>query len=230
MKVVILGTGIVGQTLAEKLISLDHEVIMGTRNVAATLNRKVSNNSRGPSFGEWHSKNEKVNLMTFKNAVGEGELLINALNGAAVIPVIQSCNRSDFDNKILMDIANPLDFSHGFPPSLLPGLHNTNSLGEEIQKALPNAKVVKTLNTMWCGVMVNPAMINNGAHQNYICGNDKEAKEKVTGLLASFGWNKDYILDLGDITNARGTESTLLIWTRIYGSKGSGAFNMKIVE
>ena len=230
MKVVILGTGIVGQTLAEKLIALDHEVIMGTRNVAATLNRKVSNNSRGPSFGEWHSKNEKVNLMAFKNAVGEGELLINALNGAAVIPVIQSCNRSDFDNKILMDIANPLDFSHGFPPSLLPGLHNTNSLGEEIQKALPNAKVVKTLNTMWCGVMVNPAMINNGAHQNYICGNDKEAKEKVTGLLASFGWNKDYILDLGDITNARGTESTLLIWTRIYGSKGSGAFNMKIVE
>jgi len=230
MKVVILGTGNVGQTLAEKLISLDHDVIMGTRNVAATLERKLSDNSRGPTFGEWHSINEKVNLMTFKNAVGEGELLINALNGAAVIPVIQSCNRSDFDNKILMDIANPLDFSHGFPPSLLPGLHNTNSLGEEIQKALPNAKVVKTLNTMWCGVMVNPAMINNGAHQNYICGNDKEAKEKVTGLLASFGWNKDYILDLGDITNARGTESTLLIWTRIYGSKGSGAFNMKIVE
>jgi len=230
MKVVILGTGNVGQTLAEKLISLDHEVIMGTRNVEATLDRKSSDNSGELSFGEWHYKNEKVNLMTFKDAVGEGEIIINALHGAAVIPVIQSCNLSDFDNKILMDIANPLDFSQGYPPALLPGLHNTNSLGEEIQKALPKSKVVKTLNTMWCGVMVNPAMINRGAHQNYICGNDKGAKETVTDLLVSFGWSKEYIMDLGDITNARGTESILLIWMRIYGIRGSGVFNMKIVE
>jgi len=230
MKVVILGTGNVGQTLAEKLISLDHEVMMGTRDVAVTLERKGSGNSGDLSFGEWHSNNKKVQLMTFQDVVREGELIINALHGAAVIPVIQSCNLSDFDNKLIMDIANPLDFSKGFPPSLLPGMNNTNSLGEEIQKLLPNSKVVKTLNTMWCGIMVNPEMINNGAHQNYICGNDKEAKEKVTDLLASFGWNKDYILDLGDITNARGSESTLLIWTRIYGIMGSGAFNMKIVK
>jgi len=230
MKVVILGTGNVGQTLAEKLISLNHEVIMGTRDVAATLERKGSGNSGDLSFGEWHSNNKKVQLMTFQDVVREGELIINALHGAAVISVIQSCNLPDFDNKLVMDIANPLDFSRGFPPSLLPGFHNTNSLGEEIQKVLPNSKVVKTLNTMWCGIMVNPEMINNGVHQNYICGNDKAAKEKVTDLLVSFGWNKDYILDLGDITNARGTESTLLIWTRIYGIMGSGAFNMKIVK
>jgi len=189
-----------------------------------------TDNSQESSFGIWHSKNEKVKLMTFKDAVGEGDFIINALHGAAVIPLIQSMNLSDFDNKIIMDTANPLDFSQGYPPALLPGLHNTNSLGEEIQKALPSSKVVKTLNTMWREVMINPAMINIGAHQNYICGNDKEAKEKVTDLLVSFGWRKEYIMDLGDITNARGTELVLLIWMRIYGIRGSGVFNMKIVE
>jgi 8-hydroxy-5-deazaflavin:NADPH oxidoreductase len=230
MKVSILGTGNVGRTIAEKLISLGHEVILGTRNVAVTLERKDSDNTGGLSFGEWHSKNKKVQLMTFKDAVKEGEMMINALHGAAVLSVIQSCHLFDFDYKIIMDIANPLDFSQGFPPSLLPGMNNTNSLGEEIQRAIPNSKVVKTLNTMWSGIMVNPAMINQGEHQNYICGNDEAAKEKVIELLVSFGWMKEYILDLGDISNARGTESTLLIWTRIYGAMGSGAFNMKIVQ
>tara|TARA_R110002033_G_scaffold113008_1_gene158302 strand:+ start:8139 stop:8831 length:693 start_codon:yes stop_codon:yes gene_type:complete len=230
MKIAVLGTGNVGQTLAEKLISMGHEVKMGTRDVSTTMERKSTDNYGSLAFREWYSKNEKVQLITFKEAVIQSEMVINALQGAIALSVIQSCNTSDFDNKIVIDISNPLDFSQGFPPSLLEGLNNTNSLGEEIQKELPKAKVVKTLNTMWCGLMVNPTMINNGSHQNYICGNDKEAKEEVLGLLLSFGWSKDNNMDLGDITNARGTEATLLIWTRIYAATQNGAFNMKLVK
>ena len=230
MKVAILGTGNVGQTFAEKFISLGHEVVMGPRDVANTIGRTESNNNGGLTFSEWISKNKTVVLKTFKDAVSEGEVIVNALQGAITISAIQTCKASDFENKIIIDIANPLDFSQGFPPSLLPNLQNTNSLGEELQKVVPNAKVVKTLNTMWCGLMVNPKMLDNGDHQNFICGNNSEAKAKVMEILLSFGWTKDNVLDLGDIKNARGTESTLLIWTRIYGATQSGAFNFKIVK
>ena len=127
-------------------------------------------------------------------------------------------------------IANPLDFSHGAPPSLIPALSNTNSLGEEIQKTFPAAKVVKTLNTMWCGIMVNPAMIAGADHTNFICGNDADAKQKVTSLLQEFGWKKENLLDLGDISAARGSESVLPIWLRIWGATQNGAFNIKVVS
>jgi 8-hydroxy-5-deazaflavin:NADPH oxidoreductase len=229
MKIAILGTGSVGQAFAEKFISLGHQVMIGTRNVEVTLARKAADNSHSLAFGEWHSKNPNVQIGTFAETVKFGEIVLNALQGAVTIATIQSCNATDFDGKIIIDIANPLDFSKGFPPSLIEGLNNTNSLGEEIQKILPNAKVVKTLNTMYCGIMVNPAMVNNGHHTNYICGNDADAKTKVIEILTSFGWHESNMLDLGDITNARGTESTLLIWTRIYGAKQSAAFNFHIV-
>jgi 8-hydroxy-5-deazaflavin:NADPH oxidoreductase len=230
MKVSILGTGNVGQTFAEKFISLGHQVMMGTRNVNDTMERKAADNYGSLPFGEWHAKNEKVQLGTFAAAAEYGDIILNALQGAVTISTIKSCKSTDFDGKIIIDIANPLDFSKGFPPSLLEGLNNTNSLGEEIQKLLPNSKVVKTLNTMYSGIMVNPAMINNGNHTNYVCGNDADAKTKVKEILKSFGWKDESILDLGDLTNARGTESTLLIWTRIYGATQSGAFNLSIVK
>ncbi|MES2587809.1 MAG: NAD(P)-binding domain-containing protein [Bacteroidota bacterium] len=222
MKIAILGTGTVGQTFAEKLTNLGHKVVIGTRNVLDT-------SMRG-KFAEWHKNNPKVELKSFSETVSQGELIINALQGGITLSVLKSCNSADFDNKIVIDISNPLDFSKGFPPFLIEGLNNTNSLGEEVQKVLANAKVVKTLNTMWCGLMVNPTMINDGNHINYICGNDSEAKEQVKILLNEFGWKNENILDLGDITNARGTESTLLIWTRVYGATQSGAFNMNLVK
>lgn len=230
MKISILGTGNVGQTFAEKFISLGHQVMLGTRNVADTMKRKATDNYGSLPFVEWHNKNTAVQLGTFAESVAFGDLVVNALNGGATISALNSCKSSDFDNKIVMDIANPLDFSKGFPPILIEGLNNSNSLGEEIQKTLPNAKVVKTLNTMWSGLMVNPTMINDGNHVNYICGNDAAAKATVLSILSDFGWKNENILDLGDITNARGTESTLLIWTRIYAATQSGAFNMGIVK
>jgi len=113
---------------------------------------------------------------------------------------------------------------------LIPALSNTHSLGEEIQNKFPTTKVVKTLNTMWCGLMVNPLMIAEGNHTNFICGNDSDAKETVKVLLREFGWKSENILDLGDISNARGTESVLPIWLRVWGATQNGAFNFKIVS
>jgi 8-hydroxy-5-deazaflavin:NADPH oxidoreductase len=222
MKITVLGTGNVAQTFATKFIEVGHEVMLGTRNAADTLAREA--------FVNWHNANPKVQLGTFAQAAAFGELAINALNGGATLSAIASCNAADFDQKIIIDLANPLDFSKGFPPSLLEGFNNTNSLGEALQAALPNAKVVKTLNTMYCGIMVNPAMINGGSHTNFICGNDADAKAKVRGILTQFGWADANTLDLGDITNARGTEAILPIWVRIYGATKTGAFNFSIVK
>jgi predicted dinucleotide-binding enzyme len=134
------------------------------------------------------------------------------------------------NGKIIIDVSNPLDFSKGMPPSLIPSLSNTYSLGEEIQKTFPNVKVVKTLNTMWCGLMVNPKLIGNGDHTNFICGNDADAKSKVRLLLNEFGWRNENILDLGDISTARGTEMYLPLWLRIWGATQNGSFNIRVVS
>jgi 8-hydroxy-5-deazaflavin:NADPH oxidoreductase len=222
MKIAILGTGSVGQTFATKFIALGYEVMMGTRNVADTKEKE--------KFAEWHSANEKVQLGTFAETTAYGEIILNALQGAATLTAIETTNANDFDGKILLDVSNPLDFSNGFPPTLLEGLNNSNSLGEEIQKALPNAKVVKTLSTIWGGLMVNPAMIGNGDHNAFIAGNDADAKIKVKEILASFGWIESNLLDLGDITKARGVEMYLPLWLSIYGATNNGAFNIKIVS
>jgi 8-hydroxy-5-deazaflavin:NADPH oxidoreductase len=230
MKIAILGTGNVGQTYANKFIALGHEVMMGTRNVADTMARKATDNYGSLPFAEWHSTNEKVQLGTFAEAAAFGEIVLNALQGAVSISAIQSAKATDFDGKILMDISNPLDFSKGFPPSLIPELQNTNSLAEEIQKTLPNTKVVKALSTMWSGLMVNPAMIGNGDHNAFIAGNDADAKAKIKEIMTSFGWITANILDLGDITKSRGVEMYLPLWLSIYGATNNGAFNIKIVS
>ncbi len=226
MKVAVLGTGMVGQTFAQKLASQGHQVMMGTRNVKDTKDRQTSNNN----FGEWLQKNPDVNLGTFADAVSFGEIVFNVLNGGGVKDAINACNKSDFDEKIIIDISNPLDFSKGFPPTLSEGLNNSNSLGEEIQTTLPNAKVVKTLNTMNCNIMVDPSSVNGGKHTNFICGNNAEAKEQVKSILNSFGWDNENILDLGDISNARGTEGIVPLWARIYNATQTATFNFQIMK
>jgi 8-hydroxy-5-deazaflavin:NADPH oxidoreductase len=127
--------------------------------------------------------------------------------------------------KILIDVANELDFSQGMPPKSMAA--DTTSLGEKIQAAFPNTKVVKTLNTMNCAVMVNPKQIADGNHTVFVSGNDADAKAKVTELLQSFGWTD--IFDLGDITSARGTEMMMPIWLRAFGKLGNVPYNFKIV-
>ncbi|HPD54174.1 MAG TPA: NADP oxidoreductase, partial [Bacteroidia bacterium] len=171
----------------------------------------------------------KASAGTFADAAAFGEIIFNCTKGEASLDALKLAGAA-LDGKILIDVANPLDFSRGMPPGLVPALSNFNSLGEEIQRTFPNVKVVKTLNTMWCGLMINPRMIGDGNHINYLCGNEAEAKEKVRALLKTFGWKDEQLLDLGDITNARGTEAVLPIWLRVWGATKTGAFNFGIVR
>lgn len=225
MKIAILGTGGVGKAFAIRLSELGHDVTIGTRDVTNTLSKEGDN-----SFKKFLAENPKIRLADFATAAAFGELVLNVTKGANTLDVIKSAGASNLEGKVLIDISNPLDFSKGMPPSLIPELCNTNSLGEEIQKLLPKTKVVKTLNTMWNGLMINPSLIANGDHINYLCGNDADAKKKVISFLNELGWKNESLLDLGDITAARATEATLPIWLRVYGAKQSGAFNFKIVN
>jgi predicted dinucleotide-binding enzyme len=230
MKIAILGTGTVGRTLASKLEELGHEVMIGTRNVSEKLISTEKDSYGNPSFSEWIVANRKIRLGTFSETAAFGDIVVNATNGANSVTALIHAGAKNLAGKVLIDISNPLDFSNGMPPSLLPGLNNTNSLAEEIQKTFPEAFVVKTLNTMWCGLMVNPGLIGKGDHINFISGNNAEAKSKVWKLLNQFGWLDENIIDLGDITGARATESILPIWVRILGVTKSNVFNFKIVR
>ena len=218
MRISILGTGNVGDTIGSKLVELGHDVMMGSRS---------ANNEKALAFVAKQSG--KASAGTFADAAAFGEIIFNCTKGEASLDALKLAGAA-LDGKILIDVANPLDFSRGMPPGLVPSLSNFNSLGEEIQRTFPKVKVVKTLNTMWCGLMVNPRMIGDGNHINYLCGNDAEAKEKVRALLKTFGWKDEQLLDLGDITNARGTEAVLPIWLRVWGATKTGAFNFGIVR
>ncbi len=217
MKIAVLGTGTVGQTIGAKLVELGHQVMMGSR---------TATNEKAKAFVE--KQNGKATAGTFPDAAAFGELVFNCTSGAGTLEALKLAGENNLKGKIIIDLANPLDFSKGMPPSL--SVVNTNSLGEEIQKNFPSVKVVKALNTMWCGLMVNPGMINGGDHNTFICGNDADAKGKVKEILKSFGWTEKNILDLGDLSAARGTEMYLPIWLRVYGATNNGAFNIKIVS
>lgn len=230
MKIGIIGTGSVGQTLASKLFSLNHQVMIGTRNVEDKLANEARDHFGNAPFAEWYKQNKHINLGTFAEAAEFGEMIINASEGLHSIDALLRAKEQNLKSKVIIDISNPLDFSKGMPPTLYAELSNNNSLGEEIQRTFTETKVVKTLNTMWAGIMVNPSMVNNGDHTNFICGNDVEAKEKVKSILHEMGWKNESILDLGDITSARGIEGILPIWLRIMGVRQTGAFNFKVVS
>jgi predicted dinucleotide-binding enzyme len=230
MKLAIIGTGTVGQTLAIKLFELGHDVIIGTRNVASKLASTEKDAYGNPPFSEWHAANKNIKLGTFAEAASFGEIIINASKGVLSLDALKLAGHENLAGKILVDIANPLDFSHGMPPSLVAEVSNTNSLGEEIQKTFLEAKVVKTLNTMWCGLMVNPGMIGGGDHVNFICGNDEDAKAQIKSLLNEFCWKNENIIDLGGISSARGTEALLPVWINLMGVMKTGAFNFRIVK
>lgn len=228
--IAILGTGGVGQTYASKFVTLGYQVMIGTRNVEEKMAETEKDMYGNPPFSEWISANMDFKLGTFKEAAAFGEIILNATKGGESINALKMADVNNLNGKILIDVSNPLDFSKGMPPSLINNLSNTNSLAEEIQNTFPFVKVVKTLNTMFAGLMVNPMMINGGDHNAFICGNDFDAKEKVKDILKSFGWTDKNILDLGDITAARGTEMYLPLWLRIYGATNNGVFNIKIVS
>ena len=215
MKIGILGTGDVGRTLGSKLVELGHDVKMGSRDAASS---KAAEWTAGAGPHASHG--------TFADAAAFGEVVFNCTKGEASLAAVAQAGEENLAGKVLVDVANPLDFSRGFPPSL--SVCNTDSLGEQIQRAQPRARVVKALNTMWCGVMVDPRRLP-GKHLAFTCGNDAAAKATVAQLLSGFGWRADEIVDLGDLTAARGTEMLLPIWLRLYGIRKDGAFNFTIV-
>jgi predicted dinucleotide-binding enzyme len=226
MRLGILGTGTVGKTIAARLAGLGHEVVIGTREPAETMARTEPDAYGNPPFSAWQEEHPEVRLGTFAEAAAHGEMVLNATAGAVSLEALEQAGEDNLNGKILIDVANPLDFSKGMPPTLL--VSNTDSLGEQIQQRFPEAKVVKTLHTVNAYLMVDPAQLAATDHTVFVSGDDAEAKAAVTELLRSFGWTD--IIDLGDISTARGTEMLLPIWVRLFGVLQKPIFNFKIVR
>ncbi|HEY6956377.1 MAG TPA: NAD(P)-binding domain-containing protein [Flavisolibacter sp.] len=220
MNIGVLGTGVVGETIATALTEKGHNVRMGSR---STNNEKAA---------AWVKKsNDHATQGDFNDAAAFGDIVFLCLNGAHALEAVRSIDADSINGKIVVDVTNPLDFSKGMPPRLLEGLSNSTSLGEEIQKHLPGAKVVKTFNTMNCYVMVNPKLVNDGDHTLFVCGNDADAKNKVKHFLVdAFGWKPDNLLDLGGIEMSRGTEAYVPFWVMMMQATGSPMFNIKVVK
>jgi predicted dinucleotide-binding enzyme len=226
MKIAVLGTGMVGQALAGRLAELGHEVTVGTRDAAATLARTEPDGMGNPPYSAWAATHPEVRLATFAGAAADADLLVNATSGTMSMAALEAAGRDNLAGKILVDVANPLDFANGFPPSLF--VKDTDSLGEQIQAAFPELKVVKALNTMAAPLMVNPRELADGDHSTFVSGNDPDAKKTVTGLLESFGHTD--VIDLGDLSTARGSEMILPIWLRLMTSLNTPMFQFKVVR
>jgi predicted dinucleotide-binding enzyme len=225
MRIAVLGTGSAGRTIAARLQGLGHDVAVGTRDPAATLARSEPDAMGTPPISDWLSEHEGVDLATFADAAAGADLVVNACSGAATLEVLGLAGAENLAGKPLLDVSNPLDFSAGFPPTL--SVKDTDSLGEQVQRAFPEARVVKSLNTMNATMMVDPADLGQSSTV-FVSGDDAEAKATVIDLLTSFG--HDDVIDLGGIETARGVEMWLPLWLRLMGSLGTARFNLKIVR
>lgn len=216
MRIGVLGTGSVGRTIATKLLELGHEVTMGSRSAESeALNEWLGEAGEGAGGG------------TFAEAAAAGELIFNCTAGTASLAALEAAGADNLAGKTLVDVANPLDFSSGFPPTL--SVCNDDSLAEQIQAAHPQARVVKALNTVNAAVMADPSRVP-GDHVIFVCGDDEAAKAQVRGLLEAIGWTRESVVDLGDITAARATEMYLPLWLRLMKTLDSAEFNISIAR
>ena len=199
MDIAVLGTGMVGKAISGGLIAAGHEVRLGSR-----------------TAGE--------GKVTFAEAAAFGELAFNCTAGSGALDAVGAA-AAGLEGKVLVDVSNPLEFHDEGPPTLF--VANDDSLGERIQRAHPGVRVVKALNTMNADVMVDPSLVP-GDHVAFVCGDDDGAKATVTALLGELGWPAGRVIDLGDITAARGTEAYLLIWLRLMGAVGGSKFNIAV--
>lgn len=214
MRVGVLGSGIVGRTIASRLLELGHEVRMGSR-------------TTGGAAGQWAADaGESASAGDFAAAAAFGALVVNATAGASSLEALAQAGETNLADKVLLDVSNPINTTGG-PVTLT--VANTDSLAEQIQRAFPEARVVKALNTMNCAVMVRPEIVP-GAHVVFVSGDDHQAKQAITQLLESFGWPAARIIDLGALATARGTESYLLLWLAILQAVGRGQFNIAIAH
>ena len=215
MRFAVLGTGRVGPTIASKLVALGHEVTMGSRD--ATNERAAA----------WVAQAGALAAAgTFADAAAFGTIVINATEGTHALDAMQACGADVLSGKVVIDVSNPLDFSAGFPPRLT---HcGDDSIAEQIQRAFPDARVVKTLNTINCEVMVDPSLVPGG--NVFVSGDDPGAKLEVRALLQSFGWPDGDIVDIGEISSARGAEAYVLFWVRLMQAEGTARFNIRVVR
>jgi predicted dinucleotide-binding enzyme len=225
MKIGILGSGVVCQTLGGKLASSGHAVVLGTRSPEELAQKRGHGQT---SLGDWLKQaGANARVGTFAEAAAHGETVINATGGMVSLEALKLAGEKNLEGKVLIDAANPLDFSKGMPPTL--SVCNTDSLGEQIQRALPRVKVVKALNTITAGLMIDPSAVGGGEHHQLICGDDAEAKRRVTEWMRDwFGWR--HVLDLGPIGAARGTEMYLPLWLRLWGALGTPLLNIRVVQ
>jgi predicted dinucleotide-binding enzyme len=214
MRIGVLGTGIVGRTLGSALLSNGHEVRLGSRAAGNEAAVAWAQEIGGPASEG-----------TFADAAGFGELVINATAGAASLDALALAGAEQLAGKVLVDVSNPLDTTHGMPPTLT--VCNDDSLAEQIQRAFPDVRVVKTLNTVTAAVMVDPALVP-GTHTIFVAGDDAGAKAEVSGLLRELGWPAESILDLGAIAAARGMEMYLPLWLRLWGATGTAVLNVEV--
>ena len=215
MRIGVLGTGIVGRTLGVKLVDLGHEVRMGSRQAG---NENAVEWAQGAGQGASEG--------TFADAAEFGELLINATGGNVSLEALGMAGAENLAGKVLVDVSNALEFGDG-PPVI--GVAPDDSVGERIQAAFPDARVVKALNTMNTSVMVAPGSLGESTNA-FVCGNDDAAKAQVIELLETFGWLSGDIVDLGDISAARGAELYVALWMRLMGALGTPAFNIRLVR
>lgn len=220
MNIGVLGTGTVGEAIASALTEKGYPVKMGSR---------TRNNEKAAAWVQ--RSNNGASQGNFNDAAAFGEIIFLCLNGAHAREAVNTIKPESLEGKIIIDITNPLDFTKGMPPQILQGLGNSNSLGEEIQHALPSSYVVKTLNTVNYKLMVDAREVNKGDHHLFICGNDPDAKNKVKHFLVdNFHWKADHLIDLGGIESARAIEAIVPFWVLVYRSLGTPLFNFKIVQ
>jgi 8-hydroxy-5-deazaflavin:NADPH oxidoreductase len=227
MQIAVLGTGTVGRTLALALSRRGHEVVIGTRNVADTLGRTDTDAMGNPPFAQWQAEHGDVALVSFADAGWDAEAVVNATAGSGSLAALTAVGADRLAGKVLVDVANPLDFSQGMPPVL--SVANTDSLAEQLQRAFPGARVVKTLNTVTAQVMVDPSRVP-GEHSMFMAGDDVAAKSVVTGLLGDLGWPADAVIDLGGLRSARGLEMYLPLWLSLWGALGTADFNIAVTR
>jgi hypothetical protein len=205
MKIGILGSAGVGQSLATGFAANGHDVVMGSRNAGKKELKEFASKAEG-----------KIAVRTLADAAAHGELLVLCTLGAAAEGAIDLAGPRHFDGKVVIDVTNPLDFSKGMPPSLF--VVGTDSLGERIQRKVPKAKVVKCFNTVNQDTMIHPRM-KEGLPDMVIAGDDDGAKKVVAGLLKEFGWAAP--IDIGGIQEARWLEAFTALWVRVAMKVGS---------
>lgn len=205
------GTGMVGRTLAPAFAALGHEVRVGTRDPGTTAAR-----------GDWDLD---LPLLPYPEVAVGADLVVNATNGQASLAALEAVGGDALAGRVLLDVANPLDFSHGFPPTL--AVKDTDSLAEQIQRAFPQARVVKSLNTVNCQVMVDPSRLA-GDTTMFVAGDDAGARTSVVALLQALGWRD--VIEFEELSAARGMEMWLPLWVRLMGRLGTADFNLRVVR